>query len=156
LFWLVVLFTAGYIIIAKSVTPRIGTVLEKRRAKLEDDLGKARATSVDAARTRAEYEASLNEARSAAADTAKGAAAEAAKKTEASELKIAKKLALKVTKAEEKLATSRSGVLANLNSVAAEAAISAVSQLANITVTAAQAEKTADKLASQMLKQKAN
>jgi F-type H+-transporting ATPase subunit b len=156
LFWLVVLFTAAYIIIAKLVTPRISAVLEKRRAKLDDDLGKARATSVDAARTWAEYEASLNEARSAAAETAKAAAAEAAKKTDASELKIAKKLARKVTKAEEKLATSRSDVLANLNSIAAEAAISAVSQLADITVAAAQAEKTADKLASQMLKQKAN
>jgi F-type H+-transporting ATPase subunit b len=156
LFWLVVLFTAAYIIIAKLVTPRISAVLEKRRAKLDDDLGKARATSVDAARTWAEYEASLNEARSAAAETAKAAAAEAAKKTDASELKIAKKLARKVTKAEEKLATSRSDVMANLNSIAAEAAISAVSQLADITVAAAQAEKTADKLASQMLKQKAN
>ncbi|MDA0332531.1 MAG: hypothetical protein O3C30_05120, partial [Proteobacteria bacterium] len=32
LFWLVVLFTAGYTLMAKFVTPRIGSVLEERRA----------------------------------------------------------------------------------------------------------------------------
>jgi len=156
LFWLVVLFTAGYILMAKFVTPRIGSVLEERRAKLDEDLGKARSASEDAARIRAEYEADLDAARSAAAETAKQAAAEATKQAEASDAKIAKKLAEKVTKAEVKLATARSEALANLNNVAADAALAAVAQLANIQTTAAQAGKTADKLAIQMAKQEAN
>jgi F-type H+-transporting ATPase subunit b len=156
LFWLVVLFTAGYILMAKFVTPRIGSVLEERRAKLDEDLGKARSASEDAARIRAEYEADLDAARSAAAETAKQAAAEATKQAEASDAKIAKKLAEKVAKAEAKLATARSEAMANLNNVAAEAALAAVAQLANIQTTAAQAGKTADKLATQMAKQEAN
>ena len=156
LFWLVVLFTAGYILMAKFVTPRIGSVLEERRAKLDEDLGKARSASEDAARIRAEYEAELDAARSAAAETAKQAAAEATKQAEASDAKIAKKLAEKVAKAEAKLATARSEAMANLNNVAAEAALAAVAQLANIQTTAAQAGKTADKLATQMAKQEAN
>ena len=156
LFWLVVLFTAGYILMAKVVTPRIGAVLEERRAKLDDDLGKARTASEDAARIRAEYEADLDAARSAAAETAKQAAAEAAKQAEAGDAKIAKKLAEKVAKAEAKLATARSDAMANLNNVAAEAALAAVAQLADIKTTAAQASKTADKLAAAMAKQEAN
>ena len=156
LFWLVVLFAAGYIIMAKLVTPRIGAVLEERRAKLDDDLGKARAASEDAAQTRVEYEADLDAARSAAAETAKTAAAEAAKKAEASDAKIAKKLADKVAKAEAKLATARSDALGNLNDVAAEAAMVAVAQLADIKTTASQAGKTAAKLAAQMAKQETN
>ncbi len=156
LFWLVVLFTAGYILMAKVVTPRIGTVLEERRAKLDDDLGKARTASEDAARIRTEYEADLDAARSAAAETAKQAAAEAAKQAEAGDAKIAKKLAEKVAKAEAKLATARSDAMANLNNVAAEAALAAVAQLADIKTTAAQASKTADKLAAAMAKQEAN
>jgi F-type H+-transporting ATPase subunit b len=156
LFWLVVLFTAGYILMAKFVTPRISSVLEERRAKLDEDLGKARSASEDAARIRAEYEADLDAARSAAAETAKQAAAEATKQAEASDAKIAKKLAEKVAKAEAKLATARSEAMANLNNVAAEAALAAVAQLANIQTTAAQAGKTADKLATQMAKQEAN
>ena len=156
LFWLVVLFTAGYIIMAKFVTPRIGSVLQERRTKLDEDLGKARSASEDAARIRAEYEADLDAARTAAAETAKQAAADAMKKTEASDTKIAKKLAEKVAKAEAKLATARSEGIANLNNVAAEAAIVAVAKLADIQTTAAQAGKTADKLAAQMAKQEAN
>jgi F-type H+-transporting ATPase subunit b len=156
LFWLVVLFTAGYILMAKFVTPRIGSVLEERRAKLDEDLGKARSASEEAARIRAEYEADLDAARSAAAETAKQAAAEATKQAEASDAKIAKKLAEKVAKAEAKLATARSEAMANLNNVAAEAALAAVAQLANIQTTAAQTSKTANKLATQMAKQEAN
>jgi len=156
LFWLVVLFTAGYILMAKVVTPRIGKVLEERRAKLDDDLGKARNASEDAARIRAEYEADLNAARSAAAETAKQAAAEAAKQVEAGDAKIAKKLAEKVAKAEAKLAAARRDAMANLNNVAAEAALAAVAQLADIKTTAAQASKTADKLVAAMAKQEAN
>lgn len=155
LFWLVVLFTAGYILMAKVVTPRIGTVLEERRAKLDDDLGKARTASEDAARIRAEYEADLDAARSAAAETAKQAAAEAAKQAEAGDAKIAKKLAEKVAKAEAKLTTARNEALTSLNSVAAEAAMAAVAQLADIQATSAQAGKTADKLAKQIAKQEA-
>ena len=156
LFWLVVLFTAGYILMAKFVTPRIGSVLEERRAKLDEDLGKARSASEDAARIRAEYEADLDAARSAAAETAKQAAAEATKQAEASDAKIAKKLAEKVAKAESKLATARSEAMANLNNVGAEAALAAVAQLADIQTTAAQAGKIVDKLAKQMAKQEAN
>ena len=156
LLWLVVVFGAGYIIMAKFVTPRIGAVLEERRARLDDDLGKARAASENAARTRAEYEADLDAARGVAAETAKTAAAEAAKKADASDAKIAKKLADKVAKAEAKLATARSDALVNLNDVAAEAAMVAVAQLADIKTTAAQAGKTADKLAAQMVRQETN
>jgi F-type H+-transporting ATPase subunit b len=156
IFWLVVLFGAGYLIMAKIVTPRIGAVLEERRGKLDDDLGKARAASEDAARTRAEYERDLEAARTAAAETAKQAASEAAKAAEASDAKVAKKLADKVAKAESKLADARSEAMANLNAVAAEAAIAAVAQLADIKATAAQAGKTADALAAKMSKQEAH
>ena len=155
LFWLVVLFTAGYILMAKFVTPRIGSVLEKRRAKLDEDLGKARSASEDAARIRAEYEADLDAARTAAAETAKQATAEASKQAEASEAKVAKKLAERVAKAEAKLTTARSEALTSLNNVAAEAAMAAVAQLADIQTTSAQASKTADKLAKQIVKQEA-
>jgi F-type H+-transporting ATPase subunit b len=156
LFWLVVLFSTGYIIMAKFVTPRIGTVLEERRAKLDDDLGKARVASENAARIRAEYEADLDAARNAAAEIAKQASAEATKQAEAGDAKIAKKLAEKVAKAEDKLAAARNDALLNLNNVAAEAALAAVAQLADIKTTTAQASKIADKLTAYLDKQGTN
>ena len=66
LFWLVVLFGAGYLVMAKIVTPRIGAVLEERRQTVNGDLEKARNASAEAAKIRADYESDLENARSEA------------------------------------------------------------------------------------------
>jgi F-type H+-transporting ATPase subunit b len=156
LFWLVVLFGAGYVVMAKMVTPRIGTVLEERRQTLDGDLEKARNASADAAKTRAEYESDLEKARSDAAEFAKQAAMEATKKAEAADAKVARKLADKVASAEAALAKAKTEALANLNDVAAEAAMDAVAALAGIKTTSAQAGKTAASIATKLAKQGAN
>jgi F-type H+-transporting ATPase subunit b len=156
LFWLVVLFGAGYVVMAKMVTPRIGAVLEERRQTLDGDLEKARNASADAAKTRAEYESDLEKARSDAAEFAKQAAMEATKKAEAADVKVARKLADKVASAEAALAKAKTEALANLNDVAAEAAMDAVAALAGIKTTSAQAGKTAASIATKLAKQGAN
>ena len=156
LFWLVVIFGVGYVIMARVVTPRIGSVLEDRRERLEVDLGKAKEASEEAAKMRADYEAGLEKARADAADFARGAAAEAAKKAEAAEAKVAKKLATKVATAETKLAEARAEAMDNLNGVAAEAAIEAVQQLAGIKATKAQADKAVKSAAKSLASQEAN
>jgi F-type H+-transporting ATPase subunit b len=156
LFWLVVLFGAGYVVMAKMVTPRIGAVLEERRQTLDGDLEKARNASADAAKTRAEYESDLEKARSDAAEFAKQAAIEATKKAEAADAKVARKLADKVASAEAALAKTKTEALANLNDVAAEAAMDAVAALAGIKTTSAQAGKTAASIATKLAKQGAN
>ena len=156
LFWLVVLFGVGYLVMAKMVTPRIGAVLEKRRQTLDGDLEKARTASADAAKTRAEYESHLEKARSNAAEFAKQAAMEATKKAEAADAKVARKLADKVASAEAALAKAKTEALANLNDVAAEAAIDAVAALAGIKTTSSQASKTASSIATKLAKQGAN
>lgn len=150
LFWLVVTFGVGYIIMARVVTPRIGSVLEERRTRLTDDLDKAKEASEEAAKMRADYEAGLEKARSDAADFARNAATEAAQNAEAAEAKVAKKLATKVTSAETKLSAARAEAMENLNTVAAEAAIDAVAQLTGIKATKAQAEKTVKAMAKAM------
>ncbi|MDA1151724.1 MAG: F0F1 ATP synthase subunit B' [Proteobacteria bacterium] len=156
LFWLVVLFGAGYVVMAKMVTPRIGAVLEERRQTLDGDLEKARNASADAAKTRAEYENDLEKARSDAAEFAKQAAMEATKKAEEADAKVARKLADKVASAEAALAKAKTEALANLNDVAAEAAMDAVAALAGIKTTSAQAGKTAASIATKLAKQGAN
>jgi F-type H+-transporting ATPase subunit b len=156
LFWLIILFGAGYVVMAKVVTPLIGTVLEERRQTVDSDLDKARHASAEASTIREKYEADLNKARGEAADVAREAAAEAGKNAEAAEAKTAKKLAEKIAKAEAKLAEAKNSALANLNEVAAAAAVDAVSQVAGLTATAAQAGKTADKIVAGMTKQEAS
>jgi F-type H+-transporting ATPase subunit b len=156
LFWLVVLFAAGYLVMAKIVTPRIGAVLEERRQTLDSDLEKARAASADAAKIRADYESDLEKARIEAAEFANQATMEATKKAEAADAKMAQKLAKKVGAAEAKLAEAKSSAMANLNDVAAEAAMAAVASLAGIETSGAQASKTASSIATKLAKQETN
>jgi F-type H+-transporting ATPase subunit b len=156
LFWLVVLFGAGYLVMAKIVTPRIGAVLEERHQTLNGDLEKARNASAEAAKIRTDYERELENARSEAAEYAKQAVAEAAKKADDADAKIAQKLANKVAKAEAKLAEAKTSAMANLNDVAAEAAMAAVASLAGINASSAQARKTASLIATKLAKQETN
>ena len=156
LFWLVLIFGAGYLVMAKIVTPRIGAVLEERRQTVVGDLEKARAASADAAKIRADYESDLENARIEAAEFAKQAAMEATKKAEAADAKIAKKLAEKVGAAEAKLAEAKTSAMANLNDVAAEAAMAAVASLAGIKASSAHARKTASSIATKLAKQETN
>ena len=156
LFWLVVLFGAGYLVMAKIVTPRIGAVLEERRQTVDGDLEKASAASADAAKIRADYESDLEKARIEAAEFAKQALMEATKKAEAADTKIAQKLSNKVAKAEAKLAEAKTSAMANLNDVAAEAAVAAVASLAGIKASSTQARKTASSLATKLAKRETN
>ena len=153
LFWLVVLFGAGYLVMAKIVTPRIGVVLEERRQTVDGDLEKARAASADAVKIRADYESDLEKARIEAAEFAKQAVMEATKKADSADSKIAQKLAKKVGAAEAKLAQGKSSAMANLNDVAAEAAMAAVTTLAGIKTSSAQASRTASSIATKLAKQ---
>jgi len=149
LFWLLVIFGIGYIFMARIVTPRIGSVLEERRTRLDDDLTRAREASSEAAQTRADYEASLDAARNEAAEFARNATADAAAKADKEGAKAAKKMATKIAAAETKLATARSEAEGNIVAVAAEAAIDAAQQLAGVKATKAQAEKAVKSAAAQ-------
>ena len=156
IFWLVVIFGVGYVMMAKVVTPKIGTVLEDRRTRLDGDLGKAREASAEAAKIRAEYEADLETARNDAAAFARQAAVEAAEKAAAVEGKADKKLASKVASAEKKLAEAKAEAMENLNTVAAEAALDAVKGLTGLKATKAQADKIVKATAKAMAPQEAN
>ena len=156
IFWLIVIFGVGYVMMAKIVTPKIGTVLEDRRTRLDGDLGKAREASAEAAKIRAEYEADLESARNDAAAFARKAAAEAAEKAASVEGKADKKLASKVATAEKKLATAKAEAMENLNTVAAEAALEAVKGLTGLKATKAQAEKVVKAAAKAMAPQEVN
>ena len=139
--WLVVVFAIGYVFISRMVTPKIGSVLEERRDRLEDDLGRAREASAEASQVRADYEAALESARNEAAEFSRKAANEAQHAADQANAKAAKKMATKVANAETKLAAARAEAEENLVAVATEAAMDTAKQLAGVKATKAQAEK---------------
>ncbi len=156
IFWLIVIFGMGYVMMAKIVTPKIGSVLEDRRTRLDGDLDKAREASAEAVKIRTEYEAGLESARNDAAAFARNVAAEAAEKAALVEGKAANKLASKVAAAEKKLGAAKAGAIENLNTVAAEAALDAVRRLTSLKVTKPQADDIVKATAKSMAPRESN
>ena len=156
LFWLVILFCAGYLMMAKVVTPRIGAVLEERRKTLDSDLEKARVASADAAKTRDDYENKLEMARNEAAEVAKQAAAESSQKNDDAVLKAEQKLSERIVKAEAKLTEAKKNAMDNLNEIAAEAAVDAAAALVGMKVTNSNAIEVSRSISSKTAKQETN
>lgn len=147
LFWLVVTFGIGYIIMSRMITPRIGNVIEQRGRTIQDDLNRAKEAEAEAQTMKAEFEASLDDARAKAADAAQKAMSEAKAKAEEAEAELSAKLAKKTKTAETKLAKIRDEALANINEVASEVTQDAVKAVIGMTVTKAEATKSVAKLA---------
>jgi F-type H+-transporting ATPase subunit b len=142
IFWLVVTFTLGYILMARLVVPNIGAVLEERRDRISADIEAAKSADQDAKDMQAKYEAELAEARAKAAEAAKQALDTAKAENEKAEAALSAKLAKKTKTAETKLAKAREEALAGVDEAAQDAVSDIVKQVANVSVTAAEAKKS--------------
>ena len=153
IFWLIVTFAIGYVLMARMVVPNIGAVLEERRERISSDIEQAKAADADAKSMQGKYEAELAEARTKAADAAKQALDEAKAENEKAEAELSAKLAKKIKTAETKLAKAREEALAGIDEAAQETVADIASQVAGVKVTAAEAKKTVASIAKAMAKE---
>lgn len=150
IFWLAVSFTLAYILMSRVVTPKIGSVLEERHSRLEDDMERARQSAQEAEDMRLAFEKNLADARSDAAEKTRATLAKAKLEAEEKNADVNKRLASKVAKAEAKIMESRAAALAELDDVASASAIDAAASLAGIKVTKTDAIKAVKNAAKSM------
>ena len=146
LLWLAVTFTIGYVLMAKVITPRIGTVLNTRRQTISDDLKRAKDADAEAKQMKEAYESALETARATAAEAANNAMAEAKAQTEAAEADLTAKLAKKTKIAESRLLKMRDEAMANIHDVAKELTLDTVSSVTGMKVTKTDADKVLKKI----------
>ena len=146
LLWLAVTFLVGYLLMAKVITPRIGTVLNTRRQTIFDDLKRAKDAEAEANQMKEDYESALETARITAAEAASKAMAEAKAKAEAAEVELTAKLAKKTKAAEIKLTKMRDEALANIHDVAKELTLDTVSSVTGMKVKKTDADKAIKKV----------
>ena len=146
LLWLAATFLVGYLLMAKVITPRIGTVLNTRRQTIFDDLKRAKDADAEAKQLKEDYESALETARITAAEAASKAMADAKAKAEAAEVELTAKLAKKTKAAEIKLSKMRDEALANIHDVAKELTLDTVRSVAGMTVTKTDADKAIKKV----------
>jgi F-type H+-transporting ATPase subunit b len=129
LIWLAITFGVLYLIMWKAGMPALAGVIEARRAKITADLDKAAALKEEAAKTLAQYEKAMAEARERARDEVQKAAHEIAVASAARHAELGAKLGEEIKAAERRIAAAKEQALANLGSAAGEAAAAAAERL---------------------------
>jgi len=137
LFWLVVTFVIGYVLISSLVAPSISSVLENRSTKISDDIETAKKAQYNAKEVYTSYEETLSEARSQAAIAAAKALEEAKAETASRDAAINKKLAARAKKAEARLSEMRDEALSSLEDLATETSQKIIAELTPVKVTKA-------------------
>ncbi len=129
LLWLAITFIALYFIMSRVVLPRIGGILEDRRDRIARDLDHANRLKQQSDDAMAAYERALAEARAGAfaiaAEAREAAKGEAAARQGESSAKLDEKLA----EAEQRIADIKERALADVETIAAEAAEAVVQRL---------------------------
>ena len=132
LFWLVLAFIALYLLMSRIALPRIASILEARRQRVEDDLAEAQRFKDASDAAIAAHEKALAEARGRAQTLANETRAKAAAAAEARRKEVDAKLNARIAEAEKAIAGTRSAAMGNVRSIAGEAAGAIVERLTGI------------------------
>jgi len=129
LLWLAITFGALYLLMSKIALPRIGGILDDRKARIDADLSAADASRQKTDAAIAAYEAALSAAKSKAQgignEKREALTAELAGKRQALETE----LSAKVVAAEARIAQTKAEALTHVDEIATETAQTVVSQL---------------------------
>src|SRR5437588_3936482 len=133
LLWLALIFVALYLLMSRIALPRVGSILETRRQRIEDDLAEAQRFKDASDAAIAAHEKALADARGRAQALANETRAKAAAAADARRKEVDAKLHDRIREAEKAIAVTRSSAMANLRSMAVEAAGAIVERLTGVT-----------------------
>jgi F-type H+-transporting ATPase subunit b len=122
LLWLAITFGALYYVMSKIALPKLGAVIEKRKAKIASDLNDAAAMQQQADAAAAAHEKTLADARAKAQGLAQEARDKLAAEAEAKRKTLEGELAAKLALAEQQIAVTRAQAMTNVESIARDAA----------------------------------
>ncbi|MFC7537433.1 ATPase [Sphingomonas sp. GCM10030256] len=134
LFWLVVTFGAIFLIVGLGMVPKIQGTVDARDSRIAADLAEAASARDAADRLQDEYRSAMDRSRAEAAALASDAKAGAAKATEARVAEADRFAAGKLELAMNRIADARSSALAEIETVAAEAAQAMVERVSGVSV----------------------
>ncbi len=138
LLWLAITFAALYFLMSRVALPRIGSILETRRTRIEGDLKEAERLRQETEKAAAAYEAALAEARKNAHGIAEETRAGIKADIDGRRADVEATLSKRVSEAEARIQADKEAALANVGSIAAETAQALVAKISG-TVTAAEA-----------------
>jgi F-type H+-transporting ATPase subunit b len=129
IFWLVVTFSALYIVMWRFAVPSIADVLESRQKRIEDNLEKAAKAKQEAEKTFLSYEVSIQKARAKAQNIHVSFAKKLSEEIEASEIKATIEFSKKITENEMEIQATIDKIVKNTQKSAIEVAVEAINRL---------------------------
>src|SRR5262245_12858268 len=132
LLWLAISFIALYLLMSRLALPRVGSILEARRRRIDEDLAEAQRFKDASDAAIAAHEKALVEARGRAQVLANETRAKAAARADARRQEVDAKLNARIAEAEKTIAGTRSAAMGNVRSIAGEAAGAIVERLTGI------------------------
>jgi F-type H+-transporting ATPase subunit b len=131
--WLIITFGVLYLLMAKLALPRIGSILEQRQNRIEDNLAMAqnlkRESEVDAE----SYETAILEAREQARTSTQLAIKEMSEESQRRQSELNDRLVNEVKSAEERIAQARKKAMSNISEMAEDIVLDAAESLIGIT-----------------------
>jgi F-type H+-transporting ATPase subunit b len=129
LIWLVLTFTALYLLMSKFALPRVDGILRDRLAKINSDLHDALAKRAEADKAASEYQKTLAEARAGAQAIAQQTYARLAAETEAKRKAHEADLAAKLGAAEAQIDATKAKAMGSVEEIARETASAIVEHI---------------------------
>ncbi|MFT4027621.1 MAG: ATPase [Novosphingobium sp.] len=139
-FWSLIFFGLIFFIIGKGMVPKVMATVEQRDGQIASDLAAAEAARSAADAQEEAWRVQANAQRAEAQALIAKAKAEGAKATEARLAAAAAKIDAQVEAADARIAEARSGALAELETVAVEAATDIAQRVAGLKVDARSAK----------------
>lgn len=129
IFWLVVTFAFLYVMMSKVTLPKIGRVIEERRDRVADDLGKAGDLRKQSEAAIEDYEQALSEARSKAHVLAQQTRDKLAAEAEERKADLEAELEKKLEVAGARIAETKTAALSSIRDVANDAAAAVIERI---------------------------
>lgn len=129
IFWLVLTFALLYVLLARSILPRIHDVLENRQNKISHDLDRAEQLRNEAEEARQVYERALKESRSKAQSLIAESASLMEKSSAARHAELDVKLSKQLADAESTILSAKQEALGRLAPITKELTLEIVEKL---------------------------
>jgi F-type H+-transporting ATPase subunit b len=132
LLWFALVFVTLYLLMSRLALPRVGSILEQRRLRIEGDLAAAQRLKDDSDVAIATYEKALADARGRAQALANETRQRAAAEAETSRKALDATLNARIGEAEKVIADKRTAAMRNVQDIATEAGSAIVERLIGI------------------------
>jgi F-type H+-transporting ATPase subunit b len=129
LVWLAITFIILYVMVAKLALPRVGSIIDARKGRIEDDLADANRFQSESEAAMAAYEKALAEARNRAQTLANEARDRLNAEADKNRKSVEERLNARLADAEKAITATKTAAMANVRGIAIETAAAIVARL---------------------------